>query len=33
MTKDLIRFENEDFPISFKPAEVDFPGYQDLKQK
>lgn len=33
MTKDLIRFENEDFPISFKPAEVDFPGYQDLKAK
>lgn len=33
MTKDLIRFENEDFPISFKSAEVDFPGYQDLKAK
>lgn len=33
MTKDLIRFENEDFPISFKPAEVDFPNAAALENK
>lgn len=33
MTKDLIRFENEDFPISFKPAEVDFPNAGALENK
>lgn len=32
-TQALITFENEDFPINFKPAEVSFPGYQDLKAK
>lgn len=33
MTKDLIRFENEDFPISYKPAEVNFQGYEALDAK
>lgn len=33
MTKDLIRFENEDFPISYKPAEVNFQGYDALDAK
>lgn len=33
MTKDLIRFENEEFPISYKPAEVNFQGYEALDAK
>lgn len=33
MTKDLIRFENEEFPISYKAAEVDFQGYEALDAK
>lgn len=33
MTKDLIRFENEDFPISYKKAEIDFQGYPALDAK
>lgn len=33
MTKDLIRFENEDFPVSYKPAEVNFQGYEALDAK
>ena len=32
-TQALITFENENFPINFEPAKVDFPGYQDLKAK
>ena len=32
-TQALITFENENFPINFEPAKVDFPGYQDLKVK
>lgn len=33
MTKDLIKFENEEFPISYKAAEVDFQGYEALDAK
>lgn len=33
MTKELIRFENEDFPISYKKAEIDFQGYEALDAK
>lgn len=33
MTKDLIRFENEEFPISYKPAEMNFQGYEVLDAK
>lgn len=33
MTKDLIKFENEEFPISYKAAEVDFQGYPALDAK
>ncbi len=33
MTKELIRFENEDFPISYKKAEIDFQGYPALDAK
>lgn len=33
MTKDLIKFENEDFPISYKKAEIDFQGYPALDAK
>lgn len=29
----LIIFQNEQFPINFEPAKVDFPGYQELKAK
>lgn len=32
-TQALITFENENFPINFEPAKVDFLGYQDLKAK
>lgn len=32
-TQALITFENENFPINFESAKVDFPGYQDLKAK
>lgn len=31
--KDMITFENENFPISFKKAEIDFPGYELLNAK
>lgn len=31
--QDLIKFENEEFPISYKAAEIDFPGYDALKAK
>lgn len=31
--KDMITFENENFPISFKKAEIDFPGYESLNAK
>lgn len=31
--KDMIAFENENFPISFKKAEIDFPGYESLNAK
>lgn len=31
--KDMITFENENFPISFKKAEIDFPGYEALNAK
>ena len=31
--QELITFENEQFPINFEPAKVDFPGYEDLKAK
>lgn len=33
MTKDLIRFENEEFPISYTKAEIDFQGYPALDAK
>lgn len=33
MTKDLIKFENEEFPISYKKAEIDFQGYPALDAK
>ena len=33
MTKDLIKFENEEFPISYKAAEVDFQGDEALDAK
>lgn len=33
MTKELIKFENEEFPISYKAAEVDFQGYEALDAK
>ena len=33
MTKDLIKFENEEFAISYKAAEVDFQGYEALDAK
>lgn len=33
MIKELIRFENEDFPISYKKAEIDFQGYPALDAK
>lgn len=32
-TKDLIKFDNEEFPISYKAAEVDFQGYEALDAK
>lgn len=31
--KDMITFENEEYPISFKAAEVDFQGYEALDTK
>lgn len=33
MTKELIKFENEDFPISYTKAEIDFQGYPALDAK
>lgn len=33
MTKDLIKFENEEFPISYTKAEIDFQGYPALDAK
>lgn len=31
--KDMITFENEEYPISFKAAEIDFQGYEALDAK
>lgn len=33
MTKDLIRFENEELPINLEPAKIDFPKYEELKKR
>lgn len=33
MKQELIKFENEDFPISYKKAEIDFQGYPALDAK
>lgn len=31
MTKELISFQNQEYPIAFKQAEINFPNYEDLK--
>lgn len=33
MTKDLIKFENEELPINLEPAKIDFPKYEELKKR
>ncbi|MBD5430119.1 DUF1351 domain-containing protein [Lactobacillus sp.] len=33
MEKSLIAFENQDYPISIQAAEIDFPGYEELKKR
>lgn len=33
MTKELIKFEDEDLPISYQRAEINFPGYDELEDR
>lgn len=33
MTKDLIKFENEELPINLELAKIDFPKYEELKKR
>lgn len=33
ITKDLIKFDNEELPINLEPAKIDFPKYEELKKR
>ncbi len=33
MTKELIKFEDKDLPISYQKAEINFPGYDELEDR
>lgn len=32
-TKELIKFDNEELPVTLEPAKIDFPKYEELKTR